>query len=608
VESGGYTLVQSKSELALQPEANLKLADFLDNQASRGKEVFPISSLEADKNITAQVRTLRLSILPLEGMCFPPTFAGEVVELRMQKWFDELQDAIEHVQQEVSELKKKETELLTSVALMRSTLECTANGIVAVNFDGNILSFNQKFVDMWHIPDSLMLSRNFPQVSAFFENQLKNPEVFHQVLGKVSVQRDFESCDILELKDGRIFAQYSQPQWLDNEIIGRVWSIWDITSSKRTEDALQFRTLALSIVEELKPSVVQALAETTDVNIFIITGSNLSYVNQAVEVLTGYTKEELLTGFDIDQLIKNKDKDRRHGHNKDFEYQEINILTKDGIERWLGCTVAMFDFEGTPVEMIAGIDITDYKQAKSEFRNSLEQVNQLNEQRANFISIACHHLRTPLNVVSFSNSLLQECIDEQTTAKTRSLLNHIQIAVEKLSQMLNDILLFAQAQAAKLNFETKPIDLVRFCNELVAQMQMSSAHNPINFVSQCNSLSADVDQELLEHILKNLLDNAIKYSPTGSAVDLQLACEHEQVIFQVIDRGIGIIAADKQRLFEPFYRGKNINNLSGTGLGLAIVKNLVDLHGGQIAVESEVGVGTTVTIVFPSVKSKLTST
>ncbi|WP_225894007.1 sensor histidine kinase [Atlanticothrix silvestris] len=515
-----------------------------------------------------------------------PTFADEVVELRMQKWFDELNDAIEYVQQEVCELQKKETELETSVSLLRSTLESTANGIVAVSFAGHIESFNQKFVDMWQIPDSLMLSRNFLQVSTFFENQLKNPEAFLAVLEKVSVQRDFESCDILELKDGRIFAQYSKPQCLDNEIIGRVWSIWDISAVQKTKNALW-----------LNEAIFCTLAETTDANIFVIRGSHLSYVNPAVEVLTGYTKEELLTGFDIGQLLKNKDS----------EYQEISILTKDGTERWLACTVAMFDFEGTPVEMIAGIDITDSKQAESEFRQALEQVKQLSEQRANFVSMACHQLRTPLNVVSVSNSLLQKRIDERTTAKMRSLLDHIQTAVEKLSQMLNDILLFAQAEAAKLNFEAKPLDLVRFCNKLVAQMQLSSAQNPINFVSQYNSLSADVDQELLERILKNLLDNAIKYSPTGSAVDLQLTCEHEKVIFQVIDRGIGILAADRQRLFEPFYRGNNVKNLSGTGLGLSIVKNLVDLYGGQITIESEVGIGTTVTVVLPSMKPKLTS-
>ncbi len=573
--------------MALQLEAKLKLTDdLLVNQAIGVRGFFfPMSSLEIDNNITAQMRALRLFILPLDGICLPPTFADEVVELRMQKRFDELNDAMEHVQQEVSELKKKETELETSVSLLRSTLESTPNGIVAVSFAGNIESFNQKFVDMWQIPDSLMLSRNFLQVSAFFENQLKNPEAFLAVLEKVSVQCDFESCDILELKDGRIFAQYSKPQWLNNEIIGRVWSIWDISAYKKAEELW------------LNQARFRTLAETTDVNIFIIESSELSYVNPAVEVLTGYTKEELLTGFDIEQLPKNKGS----------ESQQISILTKDGAERWLACTVAMFDFEGTPVEMIAGIDITDYKQAESELRQALEQGKQLSEQRANFVSMACHQLRTPLNVVSVSNSLLQKRIDKRTTAKTRSLLDHIQTAVEKLNQILNNILLFAQAEAAKLKFEAKPLDLVRFCNDLVAQIQLSSAQNPINFVSQYNSLSADVDQDLLEHILKNLLDNAVKYSLTGSAIDLQLTCEHEQIIFQVIDRGIGILAADQQRLFEPFYRGKNINNLFGTGLGLSIVKILVDLHGGQIAVESEVGIGTIVTVVLPSIKPKLTS-
>ncbi len=450
MNSGDSTLVQSKPQLALQLKANLKLVDLLFNQASTGMKLFPMSNCKPNSNSTAQRRVL--------GVGFPPTFADEVVESRMEKWFDELNYAMEHVRQEVSELQENEA---------------------------------------------------------------------------------------------------------------------------------SFR----------------ALAETTDAIIFIIKGSELSYVNPAMEVLTGYTKKELLTGFDIGQLIKNQE--RRYIQNKNSEYKEMNILTKDGAERWLACTVAMFDFENTPVEMIAGIDVTEYKQAESEFNQALEQVKQLSEQRANFVSMVCHQLRTPLNVVSVSNSLLQKRIDELTTAKTRSLLDHIQSAVEKLSQMLNDILVFAQAEAAKHNFEAKPVDLVRFSNELVAQMQMSSTENAINFVSQSNSLIADVDQELLERILNNLLDNAIKYSPTGSAVDLQLACKDEKVIFQVIDRGIGILAADRERLFEPFYRGRNIKNLSGTGLGLSIVKVLVDLHGGQIAVESEVGVGTNVSIVFPLVKSNI---
>jgi signal transduction histidine kinase len=104
---------------------------------------------------------------------------------------------------------------------------------------------------------------------------------------------------------------------------------------------------------------------------------------------------------------------------------------------------------------------------------------------------------------------------------------------------------------------------------------------------------------MLQIILTNLLENAIKYSPSGSIVDFIVSCQGGKVIFQIKDRGIGITAADQERLFEPFYRGKNVDDLPGNGLGLAIVKNLVDIHGGQITVKSQVGVGTEFAIALP---------
>ncbi|MBW4615524.1 MAG: sensor histidine kinase [Desmonostoc vinosum HA7617-LM4] len=96
----------------------------------------------------------------------------------------------------------------------------------------------------------------------------------------------------------------------------------------------------------------------------------------------------------------------------------------------------------------------------------------------------------------------------------------------------------------------------------------------------------------------SLLLVKIKYSP----VDFKLSCKDGNIIFQVKDRGIGIPAIDQKRLFEPFYRGSNINKKPGNGLGLSVIKTLVDLHGGQIAVESKVDAGTTFTIRLPFVK------
>ncbi|MFN6515901.1 MAG: scytonemin biosynthesis sensor histidine kinase [Nostoc sp. CreGUA01] len=655
MNSGEYTLARSNNQWALQPEIEMKFAHFLINHAvdaafclganaqflyvndatclmteySR-EELLSMSlhdidvdfslhnwsdiSLRGSFTFKSRYQTKRGRIFLVEismnhvkhqdmefGCVFAREKTDEIVELSVHKWTDGLRNAKDNLQQEFSQLKAKEVELETSLSLLRSTLESTAIGIVAVNFEGDILSLNQKFVDMWQIPQSLILSKKCPRCKAFFENQLKDPQAFSRLIWEVSSQSDFESYDILELKDGRIFAHYSKPQLLEGKIIGRVWSIWDITESKQTEEALR-----------LNATRFRTLAETTDTSTFLIQGTRLCYINPAVEQLTGYTKEELLTGFDLRRLIKSKKRRqvRKPNEAANFEYQEMNILTKNGTERWLACAVVMLDggldFGGKPVEMIAGIDITDYKYAELGLNQALEQAKQLSELRARFLSMVCHQFRTPLNIVSFSNSLLKEEVDKRTQKKIQPLLDHIQKATEQLSLMLDDILFFSKAEAAKLNFEPKPLELVQFCQDLVAQMQMSVSQNPINFVTQDKSLTAYIDKKLLEPILKNLLDNAIKYSPPNSEIIFELSCENEKLIFQVKDRGIGISIVDQQRIFEPFYRGSNIDHILGTGLGLSILKTLVDLHHGQVYVESEVGVGTNFTVILPLMKSEFT--
>lgn len=521
--------------------------------------------------------------------------SNEIVELSIQKWINELREANNNLLNQVSTLKQKEVKLETSLSILNSTLESTAIGIVAINFEGDILSVNQKFLEMWQLPKSLFLSKKCPQCRAFFENQIKEPETFRRMIWEVSNQSDIESYDVIELKDGRIFANYSQPQRLEGKITGRVWSVWDITETKKIEADLR-----------LNEARFRTLAETTDVSTFLIQGTRLCYVNPAVEMLTGYTKSELLSGFDIRRLIKSKKSRQISQPNKtsNFEYQEISILTKYGIERWLACAVATLDrtldFQGQTVELIAGIDITDYKISESELNKALDQAKELGELRARFLSIVCHQLRNPLNVVSFSNNLLKRYVDEQTQQIIQPLLEQIQASIEELSQMLDEILFYAKAEAAKLKFNPTPIELVKLCSDLVSQIQMSNLQNIFEFTCSDNEIQGCMDKKIVESILRNLLDNAIKYSSFGSIIELKLERNNETVIFHVKDEGIGILAEERSRLFEPFYRGSNLDNIPGTGLGLAIVKTLVDLHGGQISLESEVGIGTTFTVMLPT--------
>jgi signal transduction histidine kinase len=169
-----------------------------------------------------------------------------------------------------------------------------------------------------------------------------------------------------------------------------------------------------------------------------------------------------------------------------------------------------------------------------------------------------------------------------------------------MTQLLEDVLTIGKAEAGKLKFTPSPMDLVAFCRDLVESLQMSAREqHQINFVAVGDGSDAQMDEKLLAHVLTNLLSNAVKYSPDGGMVQFDLICEYSWAIFRIQDSGIGIPPDDLERLFESFRRASNVGAIPGTGLGLAIVKKCVDLHGGQITVESEVGAGTTFTVTLP---------
>jgi signal transduction histidine kinase len=196
--------------------------------------------------------------------------------------------------------------------------------------------------------------------------------------------------------------------------------------------------------------------------------------------------------------------------------------------------------------------------------------------------------------------MLAESSQPWSESKKQKNLHRIQSSARLMTQLLTDILTLTRAEAGKLECRPELVDLESFCLNLVEDINLDSEpRHSIKFVSQGHCTHALLDEKLLYSILGNLLSNAIKYSPQGGNIHLILSCEPQAVIFQVKDEGIGIPKEDIEALYEPFYRSKNVGNIVGTGLGLAVVKKCLELHGGQISVESEVGSGTTFTLKIP---------
>lgn len=239
------------------------------------------------------------------------------------------------------------------------------------------------------------------------------------------------------------------------------------------------------------------------------------------------------------------------------------------------------------------------QQRTAKLREANQQLRELSEMRSRFVSMVCHEFRNPLNNIALSVSSLNR-YDAQLSAEDKAdYLLAINANVERMTRMIDDILVIGKIEAKVLEVDPQPLELVSFCQDLLTEREYHRPDAPIQFTCRSRQLIAHLDERLLRSILSNLLSNAMRYTPDDKTICLKLAKRQNTLTLQVQDEGVGIPREDKRHLFEPFHRGRNVSNIPGTGLGLSIVKQFVDLQQGAIAVSSQLDRGTTFTIRLP---------
>ncbi|HEY9651068.1 MAG TPA: ATP-binding protein [Coleofasciculaceae cyanobacterium] len=376
-----------------------------------------------------------------------------------------------------------------------------------------------------------------------------------------------------------------------------------VIRQKHTEEAL-LNSLATNraLLNAIPDSIFRINRDRVFINYKAPKESQI-FLNEADFI--GKKVEEIFPAFIAQSWCDRIEQARKTGELQILEYQWSN----EGKEAYWEARLAVSESD----EIVAIIrDITERKQAEDDLQESLHKEKELSELKSRFISTASHEFRTPLTAILGSTELLRYYSHNWSEEKKQLHFERIHSRVQHMTQLLDDVLLVGKAEAQKMEFQPSSINLIQFCHSLVEELQLSTARNhSIVFASpgldgaQENEAlsnpytSAVLDEKLLQHILSNLLSNAIKYSPVGSTIQFLLTCHEHQAIFQIQDRGIGIPDEDQLRLFEAFHRATNVGDIPGTGLGLVIIKNAVDLHGGKITVNSQVGVGTTFTVTLP---------
>ncbi len=376
----------------------------------------------------------------------------------------------------------------------------------------------------------------------------------------------------------------------------------EVKERQRTEEALRSREHQLRTLINAMPDLVcfkdaegrWIEANDTTLKVFQLEGVDYrGKTNTELAQLSPFLRDSFFEGEQTDEAMWSRGKvwsgeqvvPLRDGGAKTYETIKVPLYYADGQRRGI---------------VILRRDMTERKQAEEEIRNALAKEKELSELQSRFVSIMSHEFRTPLTTVLSSAELIENYSYKWTEEKKLTHIHRIQNSVNHLVQLLEDVTIIGKAEAGKLEFKSEPIDLLQFCLHLVEEMELGAgSQHTIAFTSVGQCTNACMDEKLLRHIFTNLLSNAIKYSPQGGTVDFELACRDGQAIFQIKDSGLGIPKEDQEKLFESFYRAKNVGTISGTGLGLAIVKRSVDIHAGQITVESEVGVGTVFTVTLP---------
>jgi len=392
---------------------------------------------------------------------------------------------------------------------------------------------------------------------------------------------DFHSASLGRLPDGRRLVNSMAT---------------DITERKQSE--LQLRKLS-NIIEQAPLSIV-----------IIDLEGLIEYTNPRFTLVTGYLAHEVL-GKDLFKINRKV-------------YRGIWDTLKRG-QVWSGELISerkngelynetaviapILNEQGETTHYAAlKEDITAQQRREAEATTKLAQQQEISEMKTRFISVASHQFRTPMASVMGSVEILANHSDRLSPEKCTELFGRINSSLNRMTIMLDEVLLLNRIDAKRLEVNPTKLELGDFVKDIMELVKMSdTGEHRFEILDPSKVGTFVTDGNLLNHILENLLSNAVRYSPGGSLITVELAWDENELQLIVADQGMGIPLEDQAHIFEAFERGSNVGTIKGTGLGLNIVERMTKLLSGTITLECPESGGCRFTVTLPEISETPTA-
>lgn len=232
------------------------------------------------------------------------------------------------------------------------------------------------------------------------------------------------------------------------------------------------------------------------------------------------------------------------------------------------------------------------------------RLHELEQMRRDFVSSVSHELRTPLSSINLMLETVLATEDDQEAVD--HFLLQIKREVDRMIQLVADLLDLSRAEAGRLRLRREEVDIASVASNILKTFEPRAVKLGVGLRFSGAAARIEGDPDRLAQVVVNLVDNALRYTPSGGSVAVEVASDEAATTLVVRDSGVGIPFNDLPHVFERFYVAdrSRARESAGTGLGLSIVKQIVEAHGGTVGVESEFGLGATFTCVFPTVRPR----